>query len=329
MLSMLKVVARAIIAVLCLFGLVSLLFAIVVAVKLHRATASESTASHSSLEEPVPSTTLEDRYLDLMKRVLTRYDFGENYRPVRRPKNELLSWAYYPLNTLNNLARSRGLQLVEYTPFDPEARAVGRDKPDAETMVGLRRLDNLQFCVTDVIRRKVPGDLIECGAWRGGSCILMRAILAAYGVKDRVVWVSDSFEGLPKPDPRLNPETAQYWSGGEMAVSLDEVKQNFRRYGLLDDQVRFLKGFFIDTLPKAPIERIAVLRADGDLYESITQTLDYMYPKVAIGGYVIMDDYGDHLPPARKATDDYRKAHNITEPIHRIDWSGAYWRKER
>jgi len=110
-----------------------------------------------------------------------------------------------------------------------------------------------------------------------------------------------------------------------MAVSLEEVQNNFKKYGLLDDQVKFLKGYFIDTLPKAPIERLAVLRVDGDLYESVKQTLDYMYPKVSPGGYILLDDYGDHLPPARKAVDDYRQAHGITEPIKRVDWSGAFW----
>ena len=114
-----------------------------------------------------------------------------------------------------------------------------------------------------------------------------------------------------------------------MAVSLEEVQNNFKKYGLLDEQVKFLKGFFIDTLPKAPIERISVLRVDGDLYESVTQTLQYMYPKVSVGGYIILDDYGDHLPAAKNAVDDYRKAHGIATPLERIDYSGAFWRKEK
>jgi len=197
-----------------------------------------------------------------------------------------------------------------------------------ETRVGLKRLDNIQFTVTDVIRRNVPGDLIECGAWRGGACIFMRAILAAYGVKDRVVWAADSFEGLPVPDEVKYSED-HIWRGGEMAVSLEEVQDNFRKYGLLDEQVKFLKGFFKDTLPQAPIARIAVLRVDGDLYESVMQTLEYLYPKVSAGGYIILDDYKDSLPPAKKAVDDYRRAHGITTPIERIDYSGAFWRKEQ
>ena len=81
-------------------------------------------------------------------------------------------------------------------------------------------------------------------------------------------------------------------------------------------------------LPRAPIAQLAVLRVDGDLYQSVMETMEYMYPKVSVGGYIILDDYGEHLPPAKRAVDDYRKAHGITTPIERIDYSGAFWRKE-
>ena len=192
-------------------------------------------------------------------------------------------------------------------------------------MVGLKRLDSLQFCVEEVLRRNVPGDLIECGAWRGGSCILMRAVLKAYGSIDRTVWVADSFEGLPELNPEKYPEDVELWKGGEMAVSLEEVKQNFERYGLLDSQVRFLKGFFVDTLPSAPIQRLSVLRLDADLYESTKQTLDYLYPKLSPGGYVIVDDYS--LPAARQAVHDCRDSHKIDDEIIPIDWTGVYWEK--
>jgi O-methyltransferase len=86
----------------------------------------------------------------------------------------------------------------------------------------------------------------------------------------------------------------------ELAVSLEQVKANFDRYGLLDDQVRFLKGWFRDTLPVAPIERLAVLRLDGDMYESPMDTLVNLYPKLSEGGYVIVDDYGA-IPACRQA----------------------------
>jgi O-methyltransferase len=112
-----------------------------------------------------------------------------------------------------------------------------------------------------------------------------------------------------------------------LAVSLEEVQNNFRRYGLLDDQVRFLKGWFRDTLPSAPIRRLAVLRLDGDLYESTIDSLTHLYPKLVRGGYAIIDDFGD-VPACRQAVMDYRALHGITEEIIPIDWSGAFWRKQ-
>jgi O-methyltransferase len=93
----------------------------------------------------------------------------------------------------------------------------------------------------------------------------------------------------------------------------------------LDDQVAFLPGWFRDTLPTAPMERIAVLRLDGDLYESTMEALVALYPKVTAGGFVIVDDYG--LPTCRAAIEDFRLAHGITDPIQLIDWTGAFWQR--
>ena len=122
-------------------------------------------------------------------------------------------------------------------------------------MIGMKRLDNLQHCVEDTLARQVPGDLIETGVWRGGASIFMRGILRAHGVSDRTVWVADSFQGLPPPNPDAYPADAgdPLHTFDYLAVSLEDVKSHFERYGLLDDQVRFLKGWFRDTLPAAPI----------------------------------------------------------------------------
>jgi hypothetical protein len=109
-------------------------------------------------------------------------------------------------------------------------------------------------------------------------------------------------------------------------VSLDEVKANFEHYGLLDDGVRFLEGWFSDTLPGAPIDRVAVLRVDGDLYESTMDALVNLEPKVSAGGYVIIDDYNG-LEACRTAVDEYRKERGIDDTIEEIDWTGVWWRK--
>jgi O-methyltransferase len=109
-----------------------------------------------------------------------------------------------------------------------------------------------------------------------------------------------------------------HWTFAELAVSLDEVRANFARYGLLDEQVRFLPGWFRDTLPGAPIERISVLRLDGDMYESTWVALEALYPKLARGGYVVVDDYLN-IAACRAAVDDFRRANTIADAIHEID----------
>lgn len=103
------------------------------------------------------------------------------------------------------------------------------------------------------------------------------------------------------------------------------MKDNFARYGLLDEQVRFLPGWFADTLPQAPIAQLALLRLDGDMYSSTIQTLEALYDKVTPGGYVIVDDY--ILKGCRQATDDFRARRGIVEAIQDIDGAGVYWRK--
>jgi hypothetical protein len=197
----------------------------------------------------------------------------------------------------------------------------------AISMIGLRRLNNLEECVDHVLANNVPGDFIETGAWRGGAAIFMRAVLAAHDVHDRIVWVADSFEGMPTPDTERYPadKGLDLSDVHHLSVPLEETQKNFRRYGLLDGQVRFLKGWFKDTLPTAPIEKLAILRLDGDLYESTMDALTNLYPRVSPGGCIIIDD--NWVPACRQAVDNYRAAHGISEQIVTIDSQGAYWIK--
>jgi O-methyltransferase len=231
------------------------------------------------------------------------------------------------------VVKAGNFMLVRKRPFDKKARDTGQDWPvDAETMIGMQRLTSLQECVETVLQENVPGDLVECGVWRGGASILMRAVLAAYGDGERSVWLADSFEGVPPPDTEnYEADKLPWYSIGLhkaapiLAVSQEEVRANFERYGLLDDQVRFLPGWFKDTLQDAPIERIAVLRLDGDLYESTIQALDGLYPRLSPGGFCIIDDF--NLEYCRKAVADYRAKHGISAEIVRIDQCGVFWRK--
>ena len=193
-------------------------------------------------------------------------------------------------------------------------------------MLGPVRMDNLEHCVRTVIEEEIPGDLIETGVWRGGACIFMRAILAAYEVRDRKVFVADSFEGLPRPDAGISEDAgSRFHEMKDLRVDLDSVRENFRKYDLLDDQVVFLPGWFSETLPAAPIERLSVLRLDGDMYGSTMDALENLHPKVSPGGFVIIDDYC--LEPCRAAVTDYRHRHGIEDEIVTIDWAGAYWRR--
>ena len=223
------------------------------------------------------------------------------------------------------------LQIFSQGTSTEQMRVDGKDWPSyAHTMIGMKRLDNIQFCVEDVIQRQIPGDLIETGVWRGGATIFMRAILKAYDIIDRNVWVADSFEGLPPPNPDEYPVDTgdKHHEFKELAVSMEQVQLNFEKYDLLDHQVKFLKGWFRDTLPTAPIEKLAMLRLDGDMYESTMEALNALYSKLSIGGYLIVDDYGA-IPSCKKAIHDYREKHQITEEIIPVDWTGVFWKKAR
>jgi hypothetical protein len=213
--------------------------------------------------------------------------------------------------------------------FSAEARERGQDWPSkAHTMIGHRRLSNLRRLCEDVLQNRVPGDFIETGIWRGGACILMRAVLKAFGATDRVVWCADSFEGLPPPDPQRYPQDAgdTHHRQTPLKISLEEVQENFRKYGLLDSQVRFLKGWFKDTLPNAPIEKLAMLRLDGDMYQSTMEAISALYDKVSPGGFIVVDDFGA-VPACRQAILDFARARSLDLALQKIDWTGVYWRK--
>jgi hypothetical protein len=241
-----------------------------------------------------------DRYLDLMTKILTNMIYGD------APNDH---W-----NT---------------GPFQSNLRSEGQDWPAvAHTMVGVKRLANVRNLAQRALDEAIPGDFIETGIWRGGCCIMMRAVLAANGVRDRKVYGCDSFEGLPPPNPELYPsdEGLDLSVYKQLAAGLDDVKENFRKYDLLDDQVVFVKGYFEKTLPSLDAGPFALLRLDGDLYESTYLALQHLYPKVSPGGFVIIDDY-EVLPQCKRAVQDYREQFGITDPVYPIDWSGVWWQK--
>ncbi len=270
----------------------------------------------------IDTVEIRKMYLDLLRKHLTR--FGDDNLVAVYAANRP-----FVRRVLNILAK-RNIKLVHEFPFDERKRMLGLDWPAAaETMIGMQRLTSLQHCAEIVLAENIPGDLVECGVWRGGACILMRAVLAAYGDENRNVWVADSFKGVPPPDIEKYPADEDLrldLKSNILAVSECTVRSNFERYGLLDDRVRFLVGWFKDTLHDAPIDHIALLRLDGDLYESTFQALDALYPRLSNGGFCIIDDY-HAIDACRQAVTDYRKQHDIFGRIIEIDGSGVFWRK--
>jgi len=269
-------------------------------------------------------------YLDLIKKTLSFTLWPEPPIPLETFKYSRPPVKRYLISLVSWILRHKNIQLVQHRRYAEDQRVEGKIWPGyADTMIGVKRLDNLQLCIEKVIEEGVEGDLIETGVWRGGACIFMCAVLAAYGIEDRKVFVADSFEGLPRPDPDKWPADRRdtFFTGGFLAVSQNEVENNFRKYGLLDDKVIFLEGYFKDTLPNAPIKKLAILRLDGNMYGSTMDALDSLYPKLSKGGFCIIDDYA--LQGCKAAVDDYRSKHKIDSDITKIDWTGRYWRKER
>lgn len=243
-----------------------------------------------------------DRYLELLKKSLT----GTLFR--REPDREALS---------------KGVPKA-FTDFQDHYI-----KGSAVTLLGSTELENIQACVDEIVGKGVPGDLIETGVWRGGATIFMRGLLKAYSVNDRCVWVADSFEGLPEPDAHNFRKDAVFYkfckeNWGNLAATLDEVRNNFAAYDLLDERVRFLKGWFKDTLPSAPIEALSLMRLDGDYYESTMDALTNLYDKLSIGGFVIIDDYNDGLN-CREAVDHFRVQRGIQDKMASVGFLGCHW----
>jgi O-methyltransferase len=271
-------------------------------------------------------------YLDLLRKSLTASIYEESAWKVVEAKPSIAPDGWNPARPVKNWFRQwtvrqlqkRSLMLVRRHAFDAAVREDGGDWPCfGFTMIGHRGLGIIQRCVEDVLVDGVPGDFIETGAWRGGATIYMRALLRVYGITDRVVWVADSFEGLPAPEDAKDGWDMSHVQ--HLKMGLDRVKSNFARFGLLDDQVRFLQGWFKDTLPTAPIQKIALLRLDGDLYSSTMDSLSNLYSKVSPGGYVIVDDYFS-WPSCKRAVDEFMRDKKITADIQGKEIGKAYWR---
>lgn len=240
-----------------------------------------------------------DAYLDLIKRSITNYHYlggdgsFEDFRCVTHYDLEQARWK-----------------------IDPLAKPI--------TLLNKIQLDLIEQAVVAVEQRKVPGDFMEAGIWRGGAIILMRALIFAYGLNGRKVFAADSFAGIPKNVRAVN-DPVDNWSDRWVAP-IEEVRQNIARFGLLDHKVVFVPGFFSDSLKSLSRERFAVIRLDSDSYDSVETSLEYLYPLVSQGGIVIIDDW--HLPGCRMAVLDYRSRQGIRDDIFELG-GNAYWVKQQ
>jgi O-methyltransferase len=265
-----------------------------------------------------------DQYLGLLQSALTASLYPESSWLLLHPSGRLGAIK----NSVLKAFSGRGFAVVKLRPFDQKARESGEDWPlFGYSMIGKQRLANIRYCLETVHREGIPGDFVECGVWRGGASIFAKGVLNCLGDRTRKVWLCDSFEGMPvqRDEDKADPALAE---NSYLAVSLEQVRENFLRFGLLDERVEFIKGWFSETLPTAPVERISVLRLDGDYYSSTIDALNGLYDKVSSGGFVIADDYNS-FQSCKQAIADFREAKKINTEIVPIDKQGIYFRKAR
>lgn len=253
----------------------------------------------------VVEMTSDERYLDLLIKTLTNQIYLEH-------EHVILNQSYFQGTTEKGRL---------------ELRKMGLDLPRfAHTMVGQLRLEEIQRLTRVIQRKGIAGDFIDCGVWRGGTSIFMRACMDVYGLGGKMLWMADSFEGLPKPDDRYEADAGDvHHEKTFLAVSVDEVMTNLHTYLGSFNTVKVLPGFFENTL-HGLVGDLALIRIDADMYGSTTHCLDALYPLLKPGGIVIVDDY-ETLPACKKAVDDFREKRGITDHIEMTTHNSGFWTK--
>ncbi len=194
---------------------------------------------------------------------------------------------------------------ARYADLSPQQHALfERVRPYTQT--SRERITTLADAVRYVVRRNVPGDLVECGVWRGGSSMAIAMTLLELGASDRGLWLYDTFTHMPPAG-----ECDRDHLGGVMSeeqpwpsASVEEVQAAVASTGYPPDSVHYVQGMVEQTIPEATPAHIALLRLDTDWYSSTRHELEHLYPRLALGGVLIIDDYG-HFAGARKAVDEY------------------------
>lgn len=204
------------------------------------------------------------------------------------------------------------------------------------TMTSYERMGALVAATEYICRHRIPGNIAECGVWRGGSMMVVAQKLIACGDTSRDLYLYDTFEGMPPPtsdDKCLNGEDAAAQlardpkgTGVWCEAGQEEVRKNIVSTGYPPDKIHLIQGKVEDTIPNTMPGPLAILRLDTDWYESTKHELLHLYPFLQEHGVLIVDDYG-HWQGARKAVDEFVAAHDRPLFLHRIDYTGRLWIK--
>lgn len=242
---------------------------------------------------------------------------------------------------IKSLTRRLGFDIVRYSPLDRTVIDSLSDFSEADktlistvkpfTLTSIERLAALVNAVTYVTQNKIPGDIAECGVWRGGSMMAVAMTLLAHGDRTRSLYLYDTYEGMSEPtehDKSADGASAHTQLQREARgtgiwcyASMEDVRANILSTGYPEEKIHLVKGKVEDTIPKVLPSPLAILRLDTDWYESTRHELTHLYPLLNAGGFLIIDDYG-HWQGARKAVDDYFQAQSLAPYLHRIDYTG-------
>jgi O-methyltransferase len=227
---------------------------------------------------------------------------------------------------VNALAR-RGFEPAQRQDLDPEFRALYERCKDY-TLTSVERMYAMYSSTKHVVEREIPGDIVECGVFAGGSMMLAAHTLLELGDDSRTIWLYDTFTGMAEPTAQDGPEAHAEWKRaqrGDMNMwcyaSLEDVRRNMAATGYPESRIRYVQGMVEETIPDTAPERIALLRLDTDWYESTYHELVHLYPRLSSGGALILDDYG-YWKGMREAVDRYFEQQGERPLLTRVDYFG-------
>ena len=210
--------------------------------------------------------------------------------------------------------------LIKYKMFVDDKRTY--------SMASKQKVDQMEKLVKTVCSDRIPGSIVETGVWKGGMAMWIKSILKYYH-SDKKIWLFDVFDRFPEPvdqtDKYIHPITSILF---ENAPTIQSVRDNFIHFNLYNN-INLVKGLFEHTLEITDTGSIAILHLDSDYYDSTLYVLRKMYDRISIGGYVVIDDYGNNWLACKKAVDEFRLERSITDKLFDLGSESVYWKKSR